>query len=324
MDRESQAMTREVVAVVDAAHYPTDGLQRLASRFEVRPIADRELAAVSRELREIQPHIMLCGIHLPVGEDMLGGCDRLRLVASPATGTTHLDLDYLGRRGIDVLTLRDCPGAVDQIFATAEHAWLLLLSLHRRLIDASGSVATGHFVRDGFLGDSVQGRTLGVVGLGRLGQRVASYGRAFGMKVIGVDPAPTSDDPVTPRVSLSELLPIADVLSIHVPLSESTRDMLGATRVRAMRKGAMLINTSRGEVLDEVAVASAVRSGHLGGVGVDVLRGESGPGFSPLTSPLVAAQRDGYNVVVTPHIGGWTRTAVGHTRTAMIDRLLQQ
>ncbi|MFM9085854.1 MAG: NAD(P)-dependent oxidoreductase, partial [Acidimicrobiia bacterium] len=110
---------------------------------------------------------------------------------------------------------------------------------------------------------------------------------------------------------------------LHVPLSKSTQGMIGRHELSAMRAGSMLVNTSRGEVIDEHATATSVVHGHLAGVGVDVLAGESEAGFDPRQSPLVRAQRDGFNVIVTPHIGGWTDSATAHTRAALVTRVLE-
>lgn len=319
-------MRRPIAAVVDFERYPSASIDRLKSRFDVVAVYGDGLETLRLELERLQPEVLFCGIHLRVGRDLLDGCDHLSLVASPATGTTHLDLEYLHQRRTAVLTLGDCAGATDGVYATAEHTWLLVLALQRLLLASTSTVMQGRFRRDAMLGQSLHGRVLGVVGAGRLGGRVASYGVAFGMEVLAVDVVRSRSDRPAAGIrflELHEMLSLADVVSIHVPLNSTTYRMIDEGQLRRMKSRATLVNTSRGEILNEHAVAASIVNGHLFGVGVDVLEGESEPGFDANHSPLVRAQRDGYNVIVTPHIGGWTEAAAAQTRAALVARVLE-
>jgi D-3-phosphoglycerate dehydrogenase len=320
-------MARPIAAVVDLERYPGSAVARLGAHVEVFGLHSQSVSDLTHELRNLQPTILFCGIHHRIDDELLGGCSKLRMVASPATGLTHLDLEYLRHRAIRVLTLLDCSGVTTNVFATAEHAWLLTLALQRQLFAAAAAVGNGTFRRDAFLGQSLQDRVLGVVGLGRLGRRVASYGTAFGMEVCATDPRNACmdfDSMGVRMVGLEELLHRADVVSIHVPLDQSAMPMIGTDEVALMKVGSTLVNTSRGELLDEQAVACSLVDGRLGGVGVDVLAGESDPTFDARQSPLVRAQSDGFNVIVTPHIGGWTESAVSHTRSALVEAVLRE
>ena len=213
------------------------------------------------------------------------------------------------------------------MFSTAELTWSLLLTVVRRIIPAHGSVVSGSFDRGPFLGIDLAGRTLGVIGYGRLGRRVAEYGKAFGMKVVVCD----IDDAKVANLangiiscSLDQLLSTSDVVSIHVPLNQQTHRLITDSQISKMKNGAVLINTSRGEVLDELAIVAALTTGKLHGVGVDVLVGENANNFSSNDSPLVKAASRNLNVVVSPHIGGWTKQAVATTRTLVVEELLRQ
>jgi len=123
--------------------------------------------------------------------------------------------------------------------------------------------------------------------------------------------------------SLRELLETSDVISVHVPLNKENHNFIDEKMISAIKLGSIFVNTSRGELVDEQALAAALRSGKLFGVGVDVLSGESDGNFSSLDSPLVQASRDGFNVIVTPHIGGWAENAVHLTRSLVIDEFLR-
>ena len=192
---------------------------------------------------------------------------------------------------------------------------------------AVDSVKEGNFDRTLFLGRELLARTLGVVGFGRLGRQVAKYGSAFGMNVVVYETDSAQHNEIAPfqKVdSLEELLNISDVVSVHIPFNDENKNCIDAAMISKIKHGAIFINTSRGELVDEQTLAMAVRSGQLFGVGVDVLSKESEDGFSVSNSPLASAMRDGFNVIVTPHIGGWAHDAVATTRAFVVDEFLRR
>jgi D-3-phosphoglycerate dehydrogenase len=192
---------------------------------------------------------------------------------------------------------------------------------------AVGSVKEGDFDRTQFLGRELSGRTLGVVGFGRLGQQVAKYGSVFGMNVVVFETDNAKHALIAPFKkidSLVELLNFSDVVSVHIPFNDENQNCINAAMISEIKRGAIFINTSRGELVDELALSSSLRSGQLFGVGVDVLSNESGDEFEARNSPLVSAMRDGFNVIVTPHIGGWAHDAVEMTRTSIVDEFLKR
>jgi D-3-phosphoglycerate dehydrogenase len=248
-------------------------------------------------------------------------------LVSPATGVNHLDLNYLNSQKISVIKLGDVKNQIQNVFATAELAWGLIIACARRMNLAVGSVKEGDFDRTQFLGRELSGRTLGVVGFGRLGQRVAKYGSVFGMNVAVFETDNAKHALIAPfrKIdSLSELLNISDVVSVHIPFNDENQNCINAAMISEIKRGAIFINTSRGELVDEPALSSSLRSGQLFGVGVDVLSNECGDEFDSTNSPLVSAMRDGFNVIVTPHIGGWAHDAVEMTRTSIVDEFLKR
>lgn len=255
---------------------------------------------------------------------VLSAAPRLRAVVSPTTGLDHLDLDALGGRGVAVLSLRGEVEFLRGVTATAEHSWALLLALVRRLPAAAAAARAGTWDRDRFRGRELAGKSLGVVGLGRLGSMVARYGAAFGMRVVAYDPylSPWPGRRGAPRRmrSLGALLAESDVVSLHVPLNEETRGMLDAAALASMKAGALLVNTARGGVVDEDALVEAVRTGHLAGAALDVVAGEAaagGPGASPAVRFAAADDR----ILVTPHIGGATLESMENTEIFMAEKL---
>jgi D-3-phosphoglycerate dehydrogenase len=229
---------------------------------------------------------------------------RLKVIATPTTGLDHIDLAAAQSRGIAVLSLRDDKEFLSRITATAELAWGLLLSVVRRLPWAVQAAHSGDWARDRFRGHQLSGKTLGIIGYGRLGRIVAEYGKAFRMRVLATDVSEVVPADYVERMPLSELLPQADVISIHVHLTDQTRGMLGPPEFAQMKHGAVLINTSRGAIIDESALLSALQSGALLGAGLDVIEGEWRTDLAQ--HPLIAYAASHQNLIISPHIGGVT------------------
>ena len=318
---------KPVALVADLEFYPEDSVSKLKTRFDVIASTAKNTHELSEELGKSNAEVFFCGLGIYVGEGLLKNVKSLKSLVSPATGINHLDLNYLNSREILVIKLGDSKDQIQNVFATAELAWGLVIACARRMNLAVDSVKEGNFDRTLFLGRELLARTLGVVGFGRLGRQVAKYGSAFGMNVVVYETDSAQHNEIAPfqKVgSLEELLNISDVVSVHIPFNDENKNCIDAAMISKIKHGAIFINTSRGELVDEQALAMAVRSGQLFGVGVDVLSKESEDGFSVSNSPLASAMRDGLNVIVTPHIGGWAHDAVATTRAFVVDEFLRR
>jgi len=234
----------------------------------------------------------------------------LQLICVAATGTNNVDLAAAAEHGITVCNVRDYGTP-----SVAEHVFALMLSLRRRLLDYRLALGRGEWQRSSqfclldYPMAELQGATLGIVGHGVLGQAVARLGEAFGMRVrVAERPAET---PRPGRVPLDDLLAEADVLSLHCPLTETTRNLIDAAALARMKPGALLINTARGGIVDETALLDALRSGHLGGAGIDVLATE------PPTGPHPLLEADLPQLIVTPHVAWASREA----RQRLLDQI---
>lgn len=256
-----------------------------------------------------------------VDREVLAAGTRLRAVATATTGLDHVDLAAARERGVEVLSLRGEHEFLRSVSATAEHTWALLLALLRHIPAAHHAASRGEWDRDRFRGRELEGKRLGVLGLGRIGAKVADYGRAFGMEVRAYDRYLEAwPDGVGCAESLDALLAWSDVLTVHVPLNEDTRGMLGARQLARMPKGSWLVNTSRGAVVSGQDLVDALRAGHLAGAAVDVVEGETEPG-GPAQDPLVRYAREHDALLVTPHVGGATAESMEKTEVFMARKL---
>ncbi len=254
-----------------------------------------------------------------IDSDVFHAAPSLRVISSATTGLDHIDLDAAERAGVEVLSLRGERAFLESVRATVEHTFALALTLLRLTHRAAEHAAAGGWDRDRFRGRELAGKTLGIVGLGRIGSAVAEIASAFQMKVLAYDPYREDWPAAVARANtLSELMSGAEIVSLHVPLNEETRDMVGATELSAIRQGGVLINTARGGVLDEVALVQALRGGHLGGAALDVQRVEEG---GPEPTDLLDWARSHANLLLTPHLGGATVESMEKTEIFMADKL---
>jgi D-3-phosphoglycerate dehydrogenase len=262
-----------------------------------------------------------------IDEEFLGTYPNLKTLVSPTTGTTHIDLQICESKGIRVFTLRDCMPKLEEVTSTAEHALCLLLSIVRHLPQANSStVERGEWNRDQFCSRQLSSLRLGIVGLGRIGKWMARYAKTIGMKVAAYDPyipPEAFQSEGVSSLSLDELCCRSDILSIHADLRTNNLSLIDSDLLDLLPEGAYLINTSRGELLDEEAVAKRVRNSRLAGVAVDVLRGEHVSGCLS-SSPLMKAARDGFNILITPHIGGCTTDAMQQTEEFLAELVTEE
>jgi D-3-phosphoglycerate dehydrogenase / 2-oxoglutarate reductase len=302
----------------EPGNYSQQALAILQQTGTVQMLALSRVELLSA-LAEVDALIIRLGFQ--VDEEVFAAAPKLRAVVSATTGLDHIDLAAAERHGVQVLSLRGEVDFLRSIPATAELTWGLLLALTRKIPVAISSVLAGQWQRDNFKGHDLSGKRLGILGLGRIGQMVARYGLAFGMRVLAYDPRPLQWVEGVDRVgSMNELLEQSDVFSIHVPLNPNTVGLLSSTELNHLPANSMLINTSRGDILDEAALLSALENGHLAGAALDVLSHERS-GFQEIP-PLIEYARTHSNLILTPHIGGATYESMAATETFMAQKLV--
>jgi D-3-phosphoglycerate dehydrogenase len=267
--------------------------------------------------------ILIVRLSHSVDAALMDHAPRLRIIASATTGLNHIDLAEATRRGIQVLSLKGEGDFLSRITATAEMTWALLLALLRRLPAAAAHTRDGQWDRDLFIGRELRGKTLGVIGYGRLGRIVAGYGTAFRMRVLACDRQPFAAPDGVQAVSLAELLSASDIISLHANHEPANVRMIGADAFAAMQSTAVFVNTARGELVDEDALLAALRDGRLAGAALDVLEGERGADGAWLRGrPLHAYAQAHDNLLLTPHIGGACVDSMHETELFMAGKIV--
>ncbi len=295
--------------LVLARQLPGMDVAALAERFEVLALAPGEgrgaLLAAMADAR-----VVVLSYLDRVDQAFLDAAPQLHHVASYGVGLNHVDVAACHRRGVLVT---NTPGVLTD--ATADHAMALLLAAARRVAEGDRVVRAGgwtHVDPAFLLGVHVTGKVLGIVGFGRIGQAVARRAAGFELRILYAGPREV-ELPGARRVALEELLPASDFVSLNVPLTASTVNLLSRERIALMKRGAVLVNTARGEVIDDDALADALADGRLAAAGLDVFRDE----------PRLPARFLGLpNVVLTPHLGsGSTETRAAMSRLVVEDVL---
>jgi len=231
--------------------------------------------------------------------DVLASCKKIRIVGRAGVGVDNIDVTAASRQGVIVVNV---PGG--NTISAAEHTVAMILALSRNIPQANASLKAGEWKRSQFTGTELQGKTLGLIGMGRIGREVSKRCQSFGMTVMGFDPYTSEEYAKNFNIKLSTLEEIyaqADYITVHVPMNDTTRHMFNAQTLKKLKPSVRLINCARGGIIDEQALADAIKSGHVKGAAIDVFEEEP----PKKDNPLLALP----NVIVTPHLGASTEEA---------------
>lgn len=290
LDNDDLNLQAFLAALEDWELYPSTAASEVAERLQGAEVVVSNKVVLSREV--------------------LARADRLRLICVAATGTNNIDLETARERGIIVTNVRAYGTA-----SVVQHVFALILSLARRVPAYQQAIHQGRWQQSKFFClldypiEEIGGKVLGIVGYGELGQAVAKTAACFDMQVRIAQR--DADDRRSDRVPLNDLLAEADVVSLHCPLTPANRGMIGETQLKQMKSSTILINAARGGLVDEAALATALREGWIAGAGIDVLEVEPPDGTSPLLADIP-------NLILTPHIAWASRTA----RQRLLDQLV--
>ena len=281
---------------------------------EYRILSQYELKDAIKDYEAI-----IIGIGLRLDKESIDVASKLKFIATATTGTDHVEFEYAKEKVVKVLSLQN--EDLNEITGTAELAFGLLLSLVRRIPQSFIDVKKGNWEREKFLGNSLTGKTLGIVGLGRLGTMMAKYGKAFGMHVLAHDPNVLTSQ-VASLVSFDKLSSKSDIVSVHVHLSDETSNMFNEQVFSRMKDTAYLINTSRGAIVNEKDLLRALETNNIAGYATDVLSDEVN--FSrDVNHSLIEYAKTNENVIITPHIGGYTAESRSATDKIIAQRIIK-
>jgi len=290
---------------------------QLAARHDVLYVPDLVDNAERLKLEAATADVLIVRNRTQVRGELLNALQRCRIVGRLGVGLDNIDVPACEARGMKVI-----PATGANALSVAEYVVATAMMLLRGAYQSTPDVAAGQWPRNALgNGREVSGKTLGLIGFGFIGQLTARLARGLGMEVIAFDAMMDSDHPVFEQTGvrcagLAEVIAGADVISLHVPLVDTTRGLFNAERIAAMKKGAVLVNTSRGGIVDEAALAAALRSGHLGGAALDVFEKE------PL--PASEAFAGCPNLLLTPHVAGVTAEANERVSFMIAKKVLEE
>lgn len=314
-------MTRATILLGESPVAPS-AVAVLERAGTVVPFRDRT------QFAERLPHAdaVVVALQLHLDAALLASAERLRVIATRTSQLRHLDLEEAARRGITVLSIEPDAPPLRATSSTAEEAFALLLALVRNVPWAFDALKEERWERTRYGGRELRGKTIGLVGFGRLGRMTAGYALAFGMHVLAHDPYVAAAEiraAGAEPAELEELLRASDVVSLHCTWSDETRGLIGARELGVMKQTAVLVNTARGEITDEAALLHALERRAIAGAAVDTLAGELPDGSHLSGHPLVRYARKHENLIVLPHLGGATVEATERTQVFICERLVR-
>jgi D-3-phosphoglycerate dehydrogenase / 2-oxoglutarate reductase len=304
-------MSNKLIVTYKMDHLPE--FQKKAGYFDTtcQPIDYADLFDIIPDYDYLVP-----SVRYKLDRKLLLNAGKLKAISTPSTGTDHIDFLTCEELGIKVFSMKNDTEFLSTITATAELAFSHILNVMRMFPSAYLHVLDGKWDASGFCGHELQGKTLGIVGFGRLGSMMGDYGLAFRMSVIACDPYKTIQTDGIRQVNLDELLCKSDIITLHIHLNDETTGLIGRDAFRQMKRGVIIVNTSRGAIIDSNALLDAMEDGTVSGAGLDVIENELEGNTT--VNPLVEYARKHDNLIITPHIGGVT---IDSQRKAFIHAL---
>ncbi len=249
---------------------------------------------------------------------------NLIAIATATTGLNHINLNKISAKKITVLSLKDETKFLSSITATAEHHWALLLSLIRKVPKANESVKNYNWEREKFTGFQLKNKIIGIVGYGRIGKMIAKFSKSFGMQIIAHEKKKLKNKKMIRFVNLEELFRTSDIISINLSLTSDTEKIISKELLFSTKNNVYIINTSRGELIDEEALVEKIKKGKIGGFATDVLSNElSKTSDFFKKNKLVELSNKNKNIIITPHIGGACTDAMRETEVFIAKKIVK-
>ncbi|UYW00507.1 hypothetical protein K5I29_08080 [Flavobacterium agricola] len=293
-----------------------EGLKKIGDVKTYNVASTSELIEVIKDAE-----VLFVRLRFKLTESVLRQAPKLKYILTATTGLDHIDLDYFESVDGQVISLKGATDFLNSIPATAEHTWALLLALMRNLPAAYADVQQGFWRRDLFKGNNLSEKKIGILGLGRVGVQVAHYARAFNMQIGYFDILNKNATNLIQFKTAKELFAWADIISIHIPLNAENIHYVNADLLNGLQSNAVLINTSRGAVVDESELISKIKNKQIKGYATDVLENELEIDIH--TNELLKLSKSGYNVIITPHIAGATFESMHKTEEFIFKKFLK-
>ena len=268
-------------------------------------------------------NIYLAAASVKVDKDLLNTSKKLKLIISPSTGTDHLDLQEIKKKKIKCVTITKEIKLLNSFTATSELSFSLMLNLFRKILPASKDTLKGVWAREKYSGRQLYGKTIGILGMGRLGKISAKIASGFNMKILAHDIIKKKINHVK-MVSLQKLFKSADIVCVHIHLTKKTRGMINKKLIKLMKKSSIIINTSRGAIINEDDLLYALKKKLIAGAGLDVINGEWLSKSELLKHKLIKFAKKNNNLLIVPHIGGSTLESISGARRFVCNKLLKE
>ncbi|MDT0688594.1 NAD(P)-dependent oxidoreductase [Salegentibacter sp. F188] len=257
-----------------------------------------------------------------IDEEVFKKANKLKFILTPTTGLNHIEFNTAEKRGIKVISLKGESAFLAGIPSTAEHTWALMLALLRKIPAAHHHVMNGNWKRDHFKAHNLYHYKLGILGFGRVGKQIAEYARVFKMPFVFYDTDPNLNNHPNAVEDLEQFMKEIDILSIHIPLNQENTKFLNEANLKYLKPTAYILNTSRGEVIDEPVLADMLVQKKLSGLATDVLALEISS-ESRKNNTLINAAKKLENIIITPHIAGATYESMWRTEEFVIKKWME-
>lgn len=266
---------------------------------------------------------ILLGLENIIDYQIIERSKNLKFIATPTTGLSHIDLEIAKKKEVTIISLKNEKKFLKKISSTAELTWALILSCARNIPQARSDVIDGNWNRENYIGNELFGKTLGIIGYGRLGTKVARFGRAFGMKVIAND-IQKKNLKCVQFLSLKKVLRTSDIVSIHLPLNNSTKNLIDYEKISLLKKNAIFINTSRGEIIDEEALLELLIKKKISSAALDVLSDENKLKDNwTKNNSLIKYAKKNNNLLIVPHIGGASVESIKKSNQFIVQKIIK-
>lgn len=304
--------------ITESEDFSRLALSNLKEKFDVEVADIHNKVLLMEKLSDVE--VLFVRLRFKIDREIIESAPQLKYILSATTGLDHIDVNHFEKRGGKIISLKGETDFLSSIPSTAEHTWALLLSLIKKIPSSFAHVKEGKWNRNLFKGNNLKGKKIGILGLGRVGKQVAQFAAIFEMEVRYFDICNIKtlhQNFETPE----ELFNWADILTIHIPYNTENENFVNKELLSHAKSNSMLINTSRGGVWDEKAVAQLLQQGKIKGVAVDVLEKEL-EGSTLSSNPLVLLAKENYNIIITPHIAGATYESMALTEEYVADKFI--